>query len=137
MKRSDGAAPLPGSERASAATVNDYETCPSSSRRARRRGPRSALSCLRRSQKGCGGASADMVTSEAVTPLSVNFDSHSSAPLVIYCINIRCLLAHSAELSYQLEVHKPHLVLIQESWLSRCYAASLWPERLFQDKELR
>lgn len=59
-----------------------------------------------------------MVTDKAVTPLSVNRDSHSSAPLVIYCINIRCLLAHSAELSYQLELHEPHIVLIQESWLN-------------------
>ena len=116
--RSNGAAPLPGSERASAATVDDCAACPSSSRRARRRGPRSNLSCLRRSQKGCSGAPTDMVTGEAVTPLSINFVPHNSAPLVIYCINIRCLLAHTAELSYQLEVHKPHLVLIQESWLN-------------------
>ena len=38
--------------------------------------------------------------------------------LLLFIVLIRCLLVHSARLSYQLKIHKPHLVLIQESWLN-------------------
>ena len=37
----------------------------------------------------------------------------------MYTVNIQCLLAHVAELEYQLEVHRPHVVLIQETWLCK------------------
>jgi len=33
-------------------------------------------------------------------------------------VNIQCLLARVAELEYQLELHRPHVVLIQETWLN-------------------
>ena len=42
-----------------------------------------------------------------------------SQSLSIYSINIKCLLAHLAELSFHLSVHKPHIVLIQDSWLNK------------------
>ena len=35
----------------------------------------------------------------------------------IFSINIQCLLAKLAELIYHLKVHRPHVVLIQETWL--------------------
>ena len=35
----------------------------------------------------------------------------------IYCINIQCLLAHLPELQAHLDLHQPHIVLIQETWL--------------------
>jgi len=35
----------------------------------------------------------------------------------VYSVNIQCLLAHKAELEYSLSVHRPHIVLIQETWL--------------------
>ena len=37
----------------------------------------------------------------------------------VYTVNIQCLLARVAELEYQLEVHRPHVVLIQETWLCK------------------
>ena len=37
--------------------------------------------------------------------------------VTIFSINISCLLAKLAELIYHLEVHRPHAVLIQETWL--------------------
>ena len=119
LKRSIGAAPLLGSERASAATAEDCDTCSSlTGRRTRRRGPRSFLSCLRRSQQRCSGAPADMVTAKSVTSVSVKNVQSNSPSLTIYCINIRCLLAHKGELEYQLGVYKSHIVLIQETWLN-------------------
>jgi len=36
----------------------------------------------------------------------------------VYSVNIQCLLARVAELEYQLEMHRPHIVLIQETWLN-------------------
>ena len=38
--------------------------------------------------------------------------------VLIYCINIRCLLKHLAELEFHLEAYKPHVVFIQETWLN-------------------
>ena len=43
----------------------------------------------------------------------------SSQSLFIYCINIRYLLAHAAELNHQLIIFNPHIILIQESWLNK------------------
>jgi len=39
----------------------------------------------------------------------------------IYLINIQCFLAHLAELSFQLEIHRPHVVCIQETWLDESH----------------
>jgi len=41
-----------------------------------------------------------------------------SQPFLIYQINIRCLFAHLVELCYFLDLYKPHVVLIQETWLN-------------------
>ena len=35
----------------------------------------------------------------------------------VLAVNIQCLFAHLAELALVLEVHKPHVALIQETWL--------------------
>ena len=32
-------------------------------------------------------------------------------------MNIRCILAHLTELEYHLDLHRPHVVMIQETWL--------------------
>ena len=32
-------------------------------------------------------------------------------------MNIQCLQAHLVELEYHLDMHKPHIVLLQETWL--------------------
>ena len=37
--------------------------------------------------------------------------------ICIYLVNIQCLLARLAELSFQLETNQPHVVCIQETWL--------------------
>ena len=39
----------------------------------------------------------------------------------IMTVNIQCLLAarHFAELCHQVELHRPHVVLIQETWLDQ------------------
>ena len=37
--------------------------------------------------------------------------------LCIYTVNIQCLLAHLDELCFQLELYRPHVVCIQETWL--------------------
>ena len=44
--------------------------------------------------------------------------SYSSVGSVsIFSINIQCLLAHIDELICQLNVHRPHIVFLQETWL--------------------
>ena len=35
----------------------------------------------------------------------------------MYNMNIRCIVAHLTELEYHLDVHRPHVVMIQETWL--------------------
>ena len=48
--------------------------------------------------------------------LEVSLQSQS---ILIYCSNILCLLANLAELSCQLAVLNPHLVMLQETWLNK------------------
>ena len=48
---------------------------------------------------------------------SIRTDVDKEAVL-IYSINIRCLLSHLAELEFHLIKHRPHIVLIQETWLN-------------------
>ena len=69
------------------------------------------------SQQQFGGSSTDMVSGQSEAKMSGTRESSQS--LSVYCINIRCLLAHAAELSYQLAIFNPHIVLIQESWLNK------------------
>jgi len=45
------------------------------------------------------------------------FNSTSLGEVSVYSVNIQCLLARVQELNYQLELHQPHVVLIQETWL--------------------
>ena len=110
-----------------------------SGKRLRRRGPRSNLAILRRSVPKQRRALPGMSPGESGDTMPVNkmyctpqkvvnndsiFDK-SKIPasnschkgVFVYSVNIRCLLAHLAELEFVLSVHKPHIVLIQESWL--------------------
>jgi len=53
---------------------------------------------------------------------SVSLDSAAAAcnsvhSLSVFFINIQCLLAHIAELCHHLEIHQPHVVCLQETWL--------------------
>ena len=48
-------------------------------------------------------------------PLARNNSSKSEVQIL--CLNIKCLSAHINELSAYLFVHRPHIVLIQETWL--------------------
>jgi len=64
-----------------------------------------------------------------VTPLGVvssetetNTPGHHSdkvTKLIVYCINIRCLLSKFGELQYHLNRMQPHILFIQESWLAK------------------
>ena len=72
------------------------------------------------SSAGECGAPADAATGESVVNASVNIDCNSSQPaFLLYCINIRCLLANLAELCHQVKEMSPHFVLSQESWLNK------------------
>jgi exonuclease III len=50
-------------------------------------------------------------------PLSVHTHSTSNG-VHILSINIRCLLAHLDELEALLKIYRPHIVMIQETWLN-------------------
>ena len=64
----------------------------------------------------CGGAPSDMTPGESGAAISG--ESFQSRHFTIYSINIRCLLAHLSELHYHLDLHKPDLVFVQETWLN-------------------
>ena len=111
----------------------------SSGKRSRRRGPRSKLALLRRSVPEQRRALPGMSPGESGDEMPVNqmyctpqkvvnndhiFDK-TEVPasnschkgVAVYSVNIQCLLAHLAELEFSLSIHRPHIVLIQESWL--------------------
>ena len=44
--------------------------------------------------------------------------SKKAESINIYCINIRCVLEHKAELELNLDRLRPHIVLLQETWLN-------------------
>ena len=110
----NGAAPL-GSERKLAASAQDiaYDFGQGNQRR-RRRGPRSDLSIARRHAKCRDCPPADVASGESEAVASV-VEICNAQPFTIYCINIRCLFAHFAELCFYLEIHKPHVVMLQET----------------------
>ena len=107
-----------------------------SGKRLRRRGPRSHLVFLRRSvAKSCRtlpgislGESRDSIpvpclnlpceASNASSNLSKcmleNRDSNlCHKGIFVYNVNIRCILAHLTESEYHLDLHRPHVVMIQ------------------------
>ena len=111
-------------------------------RRQRRRGPRSQIALLRRSVPkhrrtlpvSCLGESRHIETESISSKKphnfkNINFASESVASVAsacnlvhdvsIYSVNSQCLFAHMhfAELCFQLEVHSPHVVCVQETWL--------------------
>ena len=59
----------------------------------------------------------DNFSSESVA--SVASACNSVHDICIYSVNSQCLFAHKhfAELCFQLEIHRPHVVCIQETWL--------------------
>ena len=83
--------------------------------RNRKRGPRAQLAKLRRDlPKKKRDAPYDTGKAETSVSESLNQDQ----PFTIYNINIRCLLAHHAELCFHVQLHAPHVIFIQESWLN-------------------
>ena len=127
-------------------------------RRLRRRGPRSQLAFLRRSvpkhrralPDTCLGESRQIVSdsnSFASSPSnrlisnasnnnlnsSVHETDDSTQSIAdegihIYFVNIRCLSAHLAELSFHLASQCPHVVCIQETWLDLSTKDEFIPE---------
>ena len=59
-----------------------------------------------------GGSSSSRSTFKA------DVDSKQAQSISIYCINIRCLLKHKPELELNLARLRPHIVLLQETWLN-------------------
>jgi len=111
-----------------------------SGKRLRRRGPRSHLACLRRSvTKSCRtlpgislGESRDSIpvicsTSSCESTIASSISSDCTLEnrnsslclngIFVYSVNIRCILAHLTELQYHVDLHRPHIVMIQETWL--------------------
>ena len=98
----------------------------------RRRGPRSHKAILRRSMPRRCRAPVDTTFGESEVDVSAPFVSPTpqlspiksirtdvdKEAVLIYSINIRCLLSHLAELKFHLNKHRPHIVLIQETWLN-------------------
>ena len=110
------AAPL-GRARSHAAESYQCDISSKTSMRRRKRGPRSRIALVNRMKKRCGGKPADVVSGESETQTSASVD-FSSQSMRIYSINIRCLLANIAEVIHHVELHDPHIILIQESWLN-------------------
>ena len=131
--------------RQSPASFNSVSDCaPCEYKRARRRGPRSSLANLRRALPKRCRALPGVASGESEAPTSVvssifqpqpnssinsgpspNLNPNAifkkrNAPkkeIIIFVLNIQCLRAHMVELEYHLELHKPHIVLLQETWL--------------------
>ena len=110
------------------------------SRRFRRRGPRSQVACLHRSVPKhrrtlpgmCPGESGHIMPASNFSPPSqrnnfqireIHLADAASSPdgIFIYLINIQNLLARTAELFFRLEIHRPHVVCIQETWLDESH----------------
>jgi hypothetical protein len=113
-------------------------------KRLRRRGPRSQIACLRRSVSKqhrtppgiSPGESGDLIPdiSDVHTPCdNSNASCNPFAKcmprrpvrntcregILVYSVNIRCMLSNLQLLLNQLEQHRPHIVLIQETWLDK------------------
>ena len=63
--------------------------------------------------EGSKSVSKSEINSTARKDLSKN----GKSDLRIYLINIQCLLARLPELVMHLEIHQPHVVCLQETWL--------------------
>ena len=86
-------------------------------RRLRRRGSRSLRAILQRSHKRSRGTPSGIAAGEPAALMPE--DNIDLQHINIYSINIRCLLAHKAELCHYLVVHAPHIVFLQETWLNK------------------
>jgi hypothetical protein len=114
--------------------------CCDSGKRLRRRGPRSQMARLRRSVPKSHRTLPGISLGESRDTIPVSFlnspceakaasnissvctleDRNSSLCLngiFVYNVNIRCILAHLTELQYHVDLHRPHIVMIQETWL--------------------
>lgn len=100
-----------------------FNLSPCSSRRLRRRGPRSLAAFLRRALPKKSGSPTDIVAGESATCVSVPIQRSKPQPFFIYSINIRCLLVHLGELCHHIAGCCPHIVLVQESWLNKSVEA--------------
>ena len=147
----DCAAPLEGSERQPPA-LHEFGC-----QRLRRRGPRSQAAILRRSVPkhrrtlpgSCLGESRrnEPVLLSCTLPRDPNQNNGecqnsenanenvkpaiakrvSLGSIVIYLINIQCMCARLAELSHHLEMYRPHVVCIQETWLDESIKEPIVP----------
>ena len=107
------AAPL-GSARHSVVSVGN-SVC---SARNRKRGPRPVSALQRRMFDSRGDDTPpDMMPGESGIPISG--DIIDTQPFCFYDINIRCLLNHLSKIQFHLDVHKPHVVFFQETWLCK------------------
>ena len=97
------------------------ESCVSSvvpdHRRHRRRGPRSQLANLKRRYRKLGVTPTDAASGEAEAPTSVTHVDEQLSKLIIYSVNIRCILDKLVELQYQVDQITPQIVFVQETWL--------------------
>lgn len=112
-------APLLGSTRLSA-THYANEMQNKFKGRFRKRGPRSLAGIARRKsmRSRCHSSIASVPGESGTHEAMTLFHSQSC---IILCYNIRCMHAHLAELEFQVAIHKPHFVLLQESWLNKSY----------------
>ena len=108
----NGAAPTESVRNASLPSLNNYPICKG---RRRKRGPRSVEAIKRRSHKRCSVAPAGTAIGESMADVPAS--PIVLQPFIIYSINIQCLKAHGDELTHYLDLHAPHLVCIQETWL--------------------
>ena len=86
--------------------------------RNRKRGPRSVSASMRRMNHSRGDNTLpDMMSGES--GISISGDIIDTQSFYFYNINIRCLLSHIGEILYHFDVHKPHVVFFQETWLCK------------------
>ena len=62
---------------------------------------------------------AESVVAKVASRTSRPKEAASRKHIFIYCINIRCVLSHLGELIFHLGRLKPHIVLLQETWLDK------------------
>ena len=92
---------------------------PSSSKRLRRRRPRSLAACLRRALPKKSGTPTDAAAGESATCVSMSLKATKPQPFFTYNIDIRCLLAYLGELCHHIAGCCPPVILVQESWLTK------------------
>ena len=133
----DGAAPLGCARQASVMRER--------TRRLRRRGPRSQFACLRRSVSKhhrtlpgmSPGESGDAVADSDLIRKSLACRDVSRNDVNIYCLNVQCLLAHLAEVTFHLELRRPHVAMFQETCLDQSHDDVILPRYILVSRRDR